>query len=119
MRAPPCWLRRVPAADLKRVTGPSHSGRTRTPPSRRRLPPGPSDTCVRLAAWHPPNRGHRLPTIREHHSLKPPPVLPALHHQRGIGVAADAAVIAGERARPVMVFDAQVVAQDLATHADV
>src|SRR5216683_6712465 len=90
------------------------------PPSRRRPPPGPSDICVRLAAWHPPIRAHRLPPSRgEYDSLKPPPVLPALHHQRGVGVPADAAVVARQRARPVMVFDAQIVAQYLATHANV
>ena len=51
--------------------------------------------------------------------LEAPDALPALHHQGRVGIAADAAVVARERARPVAVFDAQVVAQDLAAHADV
>jgi acylphosphatase len=42
-------------------------------------------------------------------SLEPPRFLPSLHHQSGIRIAADAAVVACERPRPIAVLGAQVV----------
>ena len=66
----------------------------------------------------PPSRRNEN-TRRLRGPLKAPGALPALHDQGRVRYWSDAAVVAGESARPIVMFGAQVVAKNLAAHADV